>query len=375
MPRASRFNPQAQADRLVLKNIGADALRQPWLSASLVLTCALVMGSIGAIVLARIAQGSHLVELALDSYAPVTWAAVFVLSLASSKPVIRRREQTANAGWLAALPQMPQAARRYSAALLWLNCLLQSMMLLGLLLLFSSRLDDPLAGFHWLLALIVPAGATLVAQFQPVASIVKADASRGHRLPRPGQPGDSIPAIVRQWQWLAFGQALWTPAVRWIIGGLLLLIPVGASAVAVGITLVVGWIVFQASNAWVVWMRTIVEASRLLRVLPDNTLMLLWACSIWPLILVGCSSLLLLAFLKLMGAAWSLAVLAMLVVQAVMLLALCCVLAWRHHQRHLQWRVASVVVLWLLLAQAMPPIAPLAWLVMVGLLLRRAMQR
>ena len=65
----------------------------------------------------------------------------------------------------------------------------------------------------------------------------------------------------------------------------------------------------------------------------------------------------------------------MLVVQAVMLLALCGVLAWRHHQRKLQWRGGSVIALRLLLAQTMPPIAPLAWLVMLGLLLRRAMQR
>ena len=376
MPQQGKPNPLAQADRLMLSNLIKDALSQPGLSALLLLAALMFCALIGYTLTSTLGQRLDLVEIAMHDFALFTWGVIFLLALAMLKSPARRCEQAATGGWLAALPQMPCSARRYSAGLLWLICLLQSLVLVSLLLLFSSRLDDPLAGFHWLLALIVPAGATLAVQYLPKASPVGGvDASRSRRHLLTGQAGDSILAIVRQWQWLAFRQALWTPAVRWTIGGLLLLIPVGVSALAVGITLVVGWAVFQASNAWTVWMRTIVEASRLLRVLPANTLMLLWACAIMPLALVGISSLLLMVFLKLMGAAWTLATLAMLVVQAVMLLALCCVLAWRHHQRHLQWRVASVVVLWLLLAQTMLPIAPLAWLVMVGLLLRRAMQR
>lgn len=375
MSQAHAFNPLAQADRLMLRNIGADARRQPWLSGLLLMMFLLALVVIAPVLLTRIAQGSHLVELALARYALVSWAAVFVFSLAILKPLARRQQRAASSGWLAALPQMPDAARRYSTRLLALSCMVQIALIVGLLLMLSPGFSDPLAGVHWLLALIVPAAASLTAsRWTTSGSLEAGKAQRIQRL-SPTSTGTSLAAIVRQWQWAAFRQVLWTPAIRWAIGGLLLLIPVGASTAAVAITLLVGWAVFQASNAWTAWMRTIAEASRLLRALPTSTVPLLWALSIWPLVLAGLSGLLLLLGLLALGAAWAVAILAMLLLQAAATLILCAVLAWRHEPELPQWRISSVVLIWALLAQSFAPAAPLVWLALVAFLLRRASRR
>ena len=375
MLQAEPFNPLARAHRLMLKNIGADALRQPWLSALLLLMFLLALGLIGPILLSRIAQGSHLVELALGRYAPVTWAAVFILSLGSLKPLARRQEQAASSGWLAVLPQMPHSARRYLTRLLCVICLVQVALLVGMLLMLSPGFSDPLAGVHWLLALTVPAAATLTALHLSTSRSLDAGKRQGiQRLSR-RTTGQSLAIIVRQWQWAAFRQVLWTPAIRWAIGGMLLLIPVGASTAGVAITLLVGWAVFQASNAWAAWMRTINAASRLLRALPTSTVSLLWAFSVWPFVLAGVSGLLLFLGLQALGAAWPVAILAMLLLQAVATLILSAVLAWRHEARLPQWRISSVVLIWALLAQSFAPAAPLVWLALVAFLLRQAIRR
>ncbi|TVR94741.1 MAG: hypothetical protein EA418_09470 [Wenzhouxiangellaceae bacterium] len=335
----------------------------------------MIMGSIGAIVLARIAQASHLVELALDRYALVSWAAVFVLSLASLKPLAMRQEQAAISGWLAALPPMPDSARRYSTRLLGLSCLVQVVLLVGMLAMLSPGFSNPLAGVHWLLALTVPAAATLTALRLSTSTSLDAGKSQGIQRLSPRTTGNSLAIIVRQWQWAAFRQVLWTPAIRWAIGALLLLIPVGASIAGVAITLLVGWAVFQASNAWAAWMRAINTASRLLRALPTSTIPLLWAFSVWPLVLAVFSGLLLFLGLLALGAAWPVAILAMLLLQAVATLILCAVLAWRHEPRLPQWRISSVVLIWALLAQSLAPAAPWVWLALVAFLLRKAIRR
>lgn len=375
MSQASAFNPLAKADRLMLKNIGAHALSQPWLSALLALMLMTALGLMGHVVAAGIAQASQLIELALGRYAPVTWAAVFVLSLASLRSPAKRQEQAATVGWLAALPQMPHSARRYSAQLLWLICLMQVLLLVGLLLMVSPHFSVPPAGVHWLLALTVPAAATLTAlRFSKSRSLSDGQGQRIQpRSPRPA--GNSVAHIVRDWQWAAFRQVLWTPAIRWAIGGLLLLIPVGASTAGVAITLLVGWAIFQASNAWAAWMRTTVEAARLLRAVPTRTLPLLWAFSVWPLVLAAVSGLLLFLGLLGLGADPLLAILAMFLLLAVATLTLCGVLAWRHQERVPQWRITSVVLIWALVAQSLAPAAPAVWLAIVMVLLRRASRR
>lgn len=377
MRQVSTFNPQAFADRLMLRNAVAIALQQIWVSALLLLVFVLVVVLFASILISSLAQGDHLMTVALDRHPAVTWTVVFVISLGSLKAIAHRQQAAATAGWLAALPQMPHSAQRYSGRLLCLACLIQIVLLVGLLLMLSPDISFSLPRTHWLLALSVPAVATgIVLRFSPLRSL-SAGQRRAHRIQR--QPSNlastSLAGTIRQWQWSAFQSVLWTPAVRWVFGGLLLLIPVGASTVAVAVTLLVGWVAFQAAHTWTAWMRTIVSASRLLRALPTRTRSLLWALSVLPLTLAMVSGVMLFLGLFALGADFSLAILVMMSFQGLAVLVLAAVLAWRHEARVLQWRIAVIVLVWVFLAQSFMPAAPLVWLALMTFLLKRAGRR
>lgn len=379
MRRVSTFNPQAFADRLMLRNAAAIALQQIWVSALLLLVFALVVVLFASILISSLAQSDHWMTVALDRYPAVTWTVVFVISLGSLKSMAHRQQAAATAGWLAALPQMPHSAQRYSARLLCLAGLIQIMLLVGLLsmLMLSPDINVSLPVTHWLLALGVPIVATvIVLRFSPFSSLSTGQ-WRAHRTQR--QPSKlastSLAGTIRQWQWSAFQSVLWTPAVRWVFGGLLLLIPVGASTVAVAVTLFVGWVAFQAANTWTAWMRTIVSASRLLRAVPTRTRSLLWALSVLPLTLALVSSVMLFLGLLALGADFALAILIMMSFQSLAVLVLAAVLAWRHEPRVLQWRIAATVLAWVFVAQSLMPAAPLVWLALMAFLLKRAGRR
>lgn len=370
------FNPMAQANRLMLRNLLQDALDQPWLSGLIALMILASGWLTGHLVLAVIGQRIDLLEWAFRDYALLVWAGLYTLSVASLTPLARRRDQAATSGWLATLPQMPRAGRRDLVRTLWLLCLLQTLLLLGLLALLAQHFSEPMQAFNWLLALAMPmaAGVTTMGLVKTSST----DPSVASTARRPGSGSarcGSAADILRQWQRAAFGQVFWAPATRWAIGGLLILIPAGASTAGVAITLVVGWTVIQAMNAWTSWMRVIVDASLLLRALPTNTAPLLWALSVWPLMLTGVGSLLLSLGLLALGASLAGVIGVMLVVPAVSLLAQAGVLAWRHQGGIPQWRILAVVLLWLLLAQSIPPAAPAFWLLLMFMLIKKASRR
>jgi hypothetical protein len=73
-----------------------------------------------------------------------------------------------------------------------------------------------------------------------------------------------------------------------------------------------------------------------------------------------------------LGAPIAGAVLVMLLLAAVLLLNLAGVLAWRHQDPIRQWRIIGVVVFWAVLTQSLPPLAPVFWLLLMLLLIRRA---
>jgi len=130
----------------------------------------------------------------------------------------------------------------------------------------------------------------------------------------------------------------------------------------------------QVVNAWSAWMRVIVEASQVLRTLPSQTIALIWMLSALPLALIVIVSILLALGLIFLGASMTSAIVVPLLFQAVSLLALAGVLAWRHSASIPQWRISSIVILWALLSQSMPPLAPLFWLLLMLILLKRSIR-
>ena len=360
----------------MLRNVLHEASTRPCLAGFLMILVLTISGLTGQLLLTAIEQHRDWLENGFRDYPLLVWAGLFMLSISSLMPLARRQVMAATNSWLASLPQMPQAAQRHSKRTLWLLYVIQSSSLLGLLAILAYYFTDPVPWFNWILALAMPAAAALATNRLATAT----SSERFDPLLPPGarsssKPCQSISGILRYWQWATFCQSFWAPATRWAIGGLLILIPAGASTAGVAITLLIGWAIIQTMNAWTACLRVIVEASSLLRALPTNTGPLLWTLAVWPLTLVCVASLLLSVGLLMLGAAPAIAILVLLFITSLSLLALSGVLAWRHQGRIPQRRILAIIMLWLLLAQSILPAAPVFWLLLVFILIQRAFRR
>lgn len=376
MIRQPDFNPVAQSQKLILGNLVSIARSQLWLSVLLMILTAGLAWLLFQMILTVIDQRSVLLEHIFRDRAALVWAGLFVLFVGSLMPHAKKRHQESTSGWMAALPQMPHASRSHLTRTLGLLCLIQSALLLAMLILLERHFHQTLPWFNWLLALVVPIGAALTVgrlARRPVSDrALKSNKQSTKASVR--RPTGTAAGIMRHWQWAKFRDSVWAPGTRWAVGGLLILIPAGASTMAVAITLVVGWAMIQVVNAWSTWMRVIVEASLVLRTLPSQTLSLIWMLSALPLALIVIVSLVMALGLTTLGATMTSAIVVPLLFQAVSLLALAGVLAWRHSASIPQWRISSIVILWALLSQSMPPLAPLFWLLLMLILLKRSIR-
>jgi len=376
MIRQPDFNPVAQSQKLVLGNLVSIARSRLWLSILLVILIAGLAWLLLQMTLAVIDQHSDLLEHILRDRAALVWAGMFVLAVGSLMPQVKRHHQESTSGWMAALPQMPQASRSHLACTLLLLCLVQAALLLAMLVVLERHFHQALSWPNWLLALAVPIGSALTAEWlarRPVSKGgIKSAKNPAKASVRP-QTGTAA-GILRHWQWAQFRDSFWAPGTRWAVGGLLILIPAGASTIGVALALLVGWAMIQVVNAWSAWMRVIVEASQVLRTLPSQTIALIWMLSALPLALIVIVSILLALGLIFLGASMTSAIVVPLLFQAVSLLALAGVLAWRHSASIPQWRISSIVILWALLSQSMPPLAPLFWLLLMLILLKRSIR-
>ncbi len=376
MIRQSDFNPVAQSQKLALGNLVSIARSQFWLSVLLMLLTAGLAWLLFQMILTVIDQHSGLLEHIFHDRAALVWAGLFVLSVGSLMPQAKRQHRESTSGWMAALPQMPQASRSHLACTLGLICLVEAALLLIMLILLERHFHQTLPWPNWLLALAVPIGAALTVGWL-VRRTVSEEAIQSNEQTIKAhvrQGSGTVAGILRQWQWAKFRDSFWAPGTRWAIGGLLILIPSGASTMAVAITLLVGWAMIQVVNAWSAWMRVIVEASQVLRTLPSQTVSLIWMLSALPLALIVIMSSLLAFGLNILGASATSAVMVSLLFQALSLLMLAGVLAWRHSASIPQWGISSIVILWVLLSQSMPPLAPLLWLLLMLILIKRSIR-
>lgn len=374
MATLTAFNPAARSQWLIMRNMLDRALSQPWLSGWLALLALALVYLLSGMAWALIDKHAQLLVHSFTDRAGLVWAGLFLLSAASLVPVVRRQRRIAETGWLAVLPQMPAAARRQSIRIAGLLCLLQSAGLIVLMALLRHHTDQALPWFSIPLALVVPAlAATLAHRLaqRPTADIRDRSPSEPGARQRMQEAWSSA-RILRHWQWATFRQKIWNAGSRWAIGGLLILIPAGVSTGGVVITLLVGWALIQALNAWSAWLQVIVEASALLQAAPTKASSLLSGLSVLPLIWIAAFSLLIALGLIALGAPVMGAVVVMVLLAAVFLLNLAGVLAWRHQGPMRQWRIAGVVVLWAVLSQSLPPMAPVFWLVLMLLLIKRA---
>jgi hypothetical protein len=368
------FNPAARAKWLTLRNLLHRALAQPWLAALLALLVLVLVYLLFAIARDLIEEHAQLLAEGFIHRAGLVWSGLFMLSVASLVPVASRQRRVAETSWLAVLPQMPKAARRHTIGIAGLLCLLQSAGLIVLLALIRSHTVQALPWFSIPLALVLPALAAALALW--LAQRPRVDdrprTATGNISRRADQDDWSTARILRQWQWAAFRQKVWNAGSRWAIGALLLLIPAGVSTGGVVITLVVGWALIQVLNAWSAWLQVIVQALALLQALPTKALSLLNGLLVLPLTWIAAISVLMPLGLIALGAPIAGAVLVMLLLAAVLLLNLAGVLAWRHQDPIRQWRIIGVVVFWAVLTQSLPPLAPVFWLLLMLLLIRRA---
>ncbi|MGY6552952.1 MAG: hypothetical protein ACXIUM_00365 [Wenzhouxiangella sp.] len=370
----SAFNPAARAHWLALRNTLQMALAQPWLSALLALFFLLLVYLLFGTAWDLIEKYAQRLVDSFTDRAGLVWSALFVLSVASLVPVARRQQRLADTSWLAVLPQMPRAARRHSMHIAGLLSLVQSAGLIVLLILIHSHTDRVLPWFSIPLALVLPALAAAAAVWlaQRPAFEGRPRAATGNTARRAEQDNCSTARILRHWQWAAFRQKVWSAGSRWGIGALLLLIPAGVSSGGVVITLLVGWALIQVLNAWSAWLQVIVQASALLQALPTKALPMLSRLSVLPLMWIAAISLLIPLGLLALGAPIVGAVAVLLVLAAVFLLNLAGVLAWRHQGPARQWRIGGILVLWVVLSQSLPPLAPVFWLLLMLLLIKRA---
>ncbi len=353
-------------------NLVRDFLSRPVLSSLLAAACLVALALVVALLAGALARHADTLSAWLTDHAAVSGAAVFLLCLASQVPPTRRELDQARSGWLSALPQMPRAMHRWSRRRRWGLAALES---LGLALAVAAVYrhaapevtSTPVA---WL----VPVGAPVLA-----ALLAPGLARRGRgsarssvsRAPAVSRARDSVP-ILTYWQWVHYRSCCWRAGMRWSLGFLIILMPAGASALQVGIALVIGLFFLQLIQLWSSTLQVIFQASRLVRALPVAPWAFIRQVSGLPLMTALAVMLAAVLVLAAVGLSFPGAVVAGLGLFGVLSLNLATALAWRHEARFAGLRSAAVLLVWLTFSQSAPFMAPVGWCVLIAWLLRRA---
>lgn len=367
-------NPVFAARRAAWSNIISEAATRPALTtliAALCLGCAaLSLAGLHALLL----QHAGTVSGWLIERPAVIWVAVFLLCLAVQVPPARRDAAAARSGWLSALPQMPRAMHRWSRWRSFGLAVTQAVVLSTVVLAVHRMAagSRELVAWHWLPAVLVP---LLAWQVLPLLTRPRNRVcGRARSRPRAPRRAASVEptSILASWQWADFRSRCWTGGVRWSLGLVVVLVPAGAGLLQVGATLVVGLLSLQWLQLWSSCLRVIVQATALTAALPTRPRTFLHESSRLLLLAAALPVPFVCAVLAAAGLPAIAALVVAVVVFAALILQGATVLAWRHRPRYLNLRTAAVLVVWAMLSQALPFAAPLAWVIMVFWLLRRA---
>jgi hypothetical protein len=303
-----------------------------------------------------------------------TWTAITVVCLGTQVPQAKREHLQARHGWLAALPQMPEAMQVWTRGRSLFVAGTQIALLLTALATLTLYSDSPNrhSALDYALAVCLPA---LVWLILPRLSHSRPTASRGQRFRRNRTRHKPHRfAIVMAWQRAEYAKNHIGVGARWAFGFVCLLVTANAGALEVAGTLMVGSLLIQWHQFWSAGIRVTIDASQLTRTLtplPTGWLLQLVALNVLASLALsaGLAGLLLALGLKplpcLLLATW---------LFAVLILQLATVLAWRFQPRWLGVRCVGVLVAWLTLSQAMPFTAPFLWLALCAWLWRRAIK-
>lgn len=365
-------NPVFASRQAQWANLGREVVSRPFLSSLLGVSFLCVIALVVAAFCAALVQHAGTLLDWMTTRAPVLWSAVFLLCLASQVPPARRDINQAFSGWLAALPQMPQAMHHWSRWRRWGIAIFES---LGLAIAVAvvHHQADPEGGAGpvvWLAPLVVPALAALLAP-----GLAGRSRRSGRSPSRPVQVATRArrnDRILAQWQWAHYRSCCWRAGIRWSLGLLIVLMPAGAPAVQVGIALAVGLVLLQLCQLWSSALHVIFQASRLVRALPVRRWIFIRQVSGLPLFIALGLPLALGLVLAGLGMSSSGASIAGLAVFGVLTLNWATVIAWREEIRFSALRSAIVLLAWLALSQTAAFMAPLYWLVLFTWLVRRA---
>lgn len=377
MPISTRFfriadDPVIASRQIALVNLVKELASRPFVSSLLAVSCLCILSLVVMILSAALVQYADILFGWLTSGASLLWSVVFLLCVASQMQPARHDIEAAQSGWLSALPQMPQAIRRWSRSRRWGLAVLESLVLV---LAVAAVNDQAAPGVimspaSWLSPLVVPALAALVAPGL---------ARRGRRSDRslspPARTASHVHGSARiflHWQWTHYRSCCWRAGIRWSLGLLILLMPAGAAAIQVGFTLFVGLVFLQLLQLWSSALHVIFQASRLLWALPLHPWTFIRQVSGLPLLIAMGLPLTAGLALAALGVSPSGAVIAGLALFGALTLHLATVLAWREESRFSGLRSAVVLLAWLLLSQTALFMAPIWWLALVTWLVCRA---
>jgi hypothetical protein len=302
----------------------------------------------------------------LDARATTLAFVVLLLAWADSRRRLRRQRLAWHRGWLAAHP-IAEAARRRALAARLARRVASAWLLLSLLWMLG-RMAGSTPGVTTLAMLAAAAGGGAVMAFL----------GDRPRAPRPvhtaRHAGTAGRGVGRIWRWQRTGLRLAT-AGRSLAPGLLLLLllPMGRYPMLVALLLVLGALALAwAVAAWRRALQVIVIAAGWLAPQPWPAVRFLRAALPFPLALLGVATLLPLPLAVPLGAGVALAGSALVLMFGS--LQLMAVAAGRSQPRRIvPWSLLHAGLL-LACISALPPLAPLVWLLQIGWLTRRALQ-
>lgn len=356
----------------MLANLAGQLAARPFVSIPLAASSLGALALLVMIVCAALVEHANTLLGWHTTRAPLLWSAIFVICSALQVPTSRREIEAAQSGWLAALPQMPDAMRSWSRWRRWGFAMLQSLALVAGVAVIHREAAPAVApaSTAWVAPVVVPALAAWL------APVLAGRGRRGNRaLPPAVRPRSATRGghrVLSRWQWLHYRSCCWRAGIRWSFGLLIVLMPAGASAVQVGIGLAVGLVLLQFVQLWSSSLEVVFRASALLRALPLPSRRFVLQVSVLPLAVASGIALAAGLVLAALGLPLPGAIIAGLALFGALTLHLAVVLAWRLESRLAGLRSAMFLLAWLALAQAAPFAAPLSWLVLTGWLLRRA---
>ncbi|MEN1728235.1 MAG: hypothetical protein AAGJ52_07315 [Pseudomonadota bacterium] len=364
-----------RAQGMAARNIVARFLERPALAGLLGLMSVLTLGI--TVFLIHTLLKTHALEIsdALSRWPLLIWIALGFLCFSMHLTSARRAHTAAREGWMAALPQMPKAMMTWRRVQAVTIALLQSVSLIGALLIveFATRSSTPHWGLHLFLAAAIPMVSALSSGWlaRPALS-----GSRPHRSEfRSGKPSaDAGGSVPRAWQWASYRGKRWDREARWSLAIPFVLVPVGASPLLVAVIVVIGAMLVQWQRLWSASLQVIHQASALIRAVPHQPWQFIR--QLLPLVLLTGTALpaAILVLLLVLGLQPVAALLVGLALWAALMLHAACVFAWRLEPAWVTLRSSCLLVAWIILSQALIWIAPVFWLAAMNALIRRSLK-